>query len=265
MTFAERLVGSVGAMLGHFAERIPYVGVGLILLLVTWWASRLAHRLVRAALARTSTEGHVDLIVAKFAGAATFVVGAVIALGVMGVQVTALVASLGLVGLSLGFALRDVLANSMAGVLLLLARPFTVGESILVSGIQGTVRDIRVRDTLIEAPDGQLVFVPNSTVFSEPITNASAARRRRLEVRLPVAASSDLGEAIRVAERALAGVPGVCPDPAPGAEYAAVHAAVATIVGHAWVDTAEASFGETQNAATLAIVAALRERGLLRL
>jgi small conductance mechanosensitive channel len=264
MTFAERLTASVEGILGGFAERIPYLAIGLAIVLIGWWVSRLVHRIVRAVMARTSTEGHVDLIVAKSAGAATFLVGLLVALGVMGVQVAALVTSLGLVGLSLGFALRDVLANSMAGVLLLLQRPFTVGDSITVAGIQGTVRDIRVRDTLLEAPDGRRVFVPNSTVFSQPITNASAVRMRRLEVRVPVAVTADLGLAMAVVKSALAGVSGVCDDPAPAAEYGSVRVATAVLIAHAWVDTAETGFGSVQNAATLAVTSALRQEGLLR-
>jgi small conductance mechanosensitive channel len=264
MTPLDRLTVSVTSMLAAFVERAPYILLGGLFLLLTWWASRVVRRSVRALLARTSTEGHVDLTVAKFASGATFGLGVVVALGIMGVQVSALVTSLGLIGLTLGFALRDVLANTMAGVLLLVQRPFTVGDSITVAGIEGTVRDMRVRDTLLEATDGRMVFMPNNTVFTQPITNSSVSRRRRIEVRFPIPLVADLAEAVEITRQTLAAVPGVLQDAPTEAEYASTRVAIAVLVGHAWVDTSEAGFGRTQHEALVAVAGALGARGLLR-
>ena len=227
------------------ADRAPYIAMGAVFLLMSWWTSRIVVRVVRAAMARTSTEGHVDLLIAKTVGAMTFVVGIIVSLGIMGLRVEAPVTSLGLAGVSIGFALKDVLANSMAGVLLLLQRPFTIGDSITVAGIEGTVRDIRVRDTLIEQPDGCMVFVPNATVFNAPITNRSRNHVRRVEVLVRVPADADLEAARSAAVAAITSVDGMLEEPAAEARYIRGGIASVGLSVRRWVDTADKPFAGT--------------------
>jgi small-conductance mechanosensitive channel len=262
MTFAERLFASVAKIAEALADRLPYIVMGLVFLLLAWWVSRLTARLVRAAMSRTSTEGHVDTLVGRMSGLAVLLVGVIVGLGIMGLQVAALVTSLGLAGVTIGFALKDVLANSMAGILLLLQRPFTIGDVICVADCEGTVRDIRVRDTLIEQADGRMVFVPNATVFNAPITNTSSAVLRRLEVRMHVPLTADLDAARSAVARVLGGVPGRAKDAPAEAVY--VHSGVisATLAARVWIDTASTPFGKAQDAAIVAVNAALRSAGI---
>lgn len=261
-SFVQRLASSALGILAGFADRLPYILMGLLFFLLVWWLSRLTERLVRAALARTSTEGHVDVLVAKFAAATVLVVGGIVALGIMQVQVTALVASLGLAGITIGFALRDVLANSMAGVLLLLQRPFTIGDVISVSGCEGSVRDIRVRDTLIEQADGKMVFVPNATVFNAPIINTSVATRRRVEVLAHVPLTADLVAARAAALRGLDAVPGLVADAPREALYVRSGITSAALAVRAWVDTGETPFAKALDAAITGVNASLRDAGV---
>lgn len=262
MTFAERIAASVVNIAGGLADRLPYIAMGLVFVLLAWWASKLTARLVRAALARTSTAGHVDVLVGRMSGLAVLVAGWIVALGIMGVQVSALVTSLGLVGLTLGFALKDVLANSMAGVLLLLQRPFTIGDSIRMSTGEGTVRDIRVRDTVIEQADGRMVHIPNSLVFNDAITNDSSALRRRLEVRTWVPLGADLEAARAVAAGALTGVPGRVTDAEAEAVYVSTGVTSAALAARVWIDTTKAPFAAAQDAAIVAVNAALRSASI---
>lgn len=262
MSFAQRLAISAYGVLEGLADRAPYILMGLVFVLFAWWISRVVTRVTRAALARTSTEGHVDLLVAKTAGGATFVVGIIVALGIMGVSVAALITTFGLAGVTIGFALKDVLANSMAGILLLLQRPFTIGDSITVGSIEGTVRDIRVRDTLIEQPDGCMVFVPNATVFNAPITNKSVQRRRRVEVVVRVPGDADLEAARRAALAGISRVGGMLEEPAPEARFVRGGVASVALSVRRWVDTAETPFGSAQDDAIAAVTVALREAGV---
>jgi small conductance mechanosensitive channel len=262
LTFVARLGRSGLGILAGLADKLPYILIALLFLLLTFWAARLTSRLVRAALARTSTEGHVDVLLAKLAGAAVFAVGAIVALGIAGVQVTALVASLGLAGVTIGFALKDVLANSMAGVLLLLQRPFTIGDSVSVAGCEGTVRDIRVRDTLIEQADGRMVFVPNATVFNAPITNTSVAPLRRVEVKVHVPLDADLAAARACVRGALEGVPGRVQDAPVEALYVRSGVTSAVLAARVWIDTADEPFAKANDAAIAAVIAAVRSAGI---
>jgi len=98
----------------------------------------------------------------------TLLVGLVTALGTAGVNVTALVTSLGLAGFAIGFALKDALSNLISGVLLLLYRPFAVGDEIVVAGFDGKVISIDLRYTMLQL-DNRVVFIPNSKLFTESV------------------------------------------------------------------------------------------------
>lgn len=260
--FLQRMLHSALGILEGFADRLPYVFMALVFLALAWWVSRITGRIVRAALGRTSTEGHVDVLLGKVAAGTVFVVGCVVSLGILGVQATALVTSLGLAGVTIGFALKDVLANSMSGILLLLQRPFTIGDHISVAGCEGTVRDIRVRDTLIEQGDGRMVYVPNATVFNAPIINTLSAVRRRLDVQTHVPLSADLDAARDAALGALRDMPGILEEAPIEALYLRVGVASAILAARGWVDTAEVPFARANDAAIRSVNAALRAAGI---
>jgi small conductance mechanosensitive channel len=263
VTIGQRLGASMTRVGDAVIDGLPGIVAGVLLLAISWWVSGLVMRAVQKVLARTSTEGHVDLLVARSARAATFVIGAIIALGVMGLQVTALVASLGLAGVTIGFALKDVLANSMAGVLLLMQRPFTIGDTITVSGFEGVVVDIRVRDTMLHTGDGRVVFIPNASVFDSPIVNVSANPVRRFEIALTVPGGADLHAGEEIVGKAIAATPGVVSEPAADAQTSRAGATWARIVGHGWVDCAATALGATQSAALVAARGALDAAGML--
>ena len=97
-------------------------------------------------------------------------VGLVTGLGTMGIDVSALIAGLGLTGFALGFALRDAVSNLVAGVLILVYQPFRYGDKITVAGNSGTVIGINFRYTVLETGSVTVTHVPNSTMFSNSVT-----------------------------------------------------------------------------------------------
>lgn len=244
---------TISATASQAGQLLPAIVLALIIGLLTWWLSSWAMRATRRVLAKMSTEGHVDLLVARLVRAAVIVVGAVTALGVLGVNVGALLASLGLVGLTLGLALKDVLANYVAGIMLLLQRPFTIGDSVSVGAEEGTVIDVHSRATVLRAPDGRTVHIPNSTVFAATVVNASQAPQRRFEVRVQIPRDCDLPKALEDALETLGSLDGVLDHPGPDAALAPGGADTMRIVAHGWVDTSSTSLGDTQNAAYVAM------------
>jgi small-conductance mechanosensitive channel len=96
------------------------------------------------------------------------VFGIITALGTARVNVSALVASLGLTGFALGFALKDALSNTLAGVLILIYKPFRRGDHIITSGFEGTVEQIDLRYTTLGS-SGDKILIPNSTMFTNPV------------------------------------------------------------------------------------------------
>lgn len=258
LSFADRIVASFSSVVGGFADHMPAILAALVVLVVTWLVGRLTYSATRRVLARRSTAGHVDVLVARFARGGVTALGVVVALGVLGVDLTALAASLGLAGLTLGFALRDVLANSVSGVMLLLQRPFTVGDAISVAGQDGVVQDVRVRDTVLRTPDGRIAYIPNTTVFNDVVLNSSAAPVRRFEVTVSASDAVEPVAACGLAVAAIAGTSGVLADPAPDAVIASVGLSGARVVAHGWVDTRAAALEATRSAALAAARAALR-------
>ncbi|HEX9093566.1 MAG TPA: mechanosensitive ion channel domain-containing protein, partial [Coriobacteriia bacterium] len=243
-------------------DRLPAVVAAAIVLLAAWLIGRLTYAGVRRVLARTSTSGHVDVLVARFARAAVLTAGVVVALGVVGINVGALVASVGLVSLTIGFALKDVLANYFAGVMLLLQGPFKVGDTIVVESIEGVVADVTARDTVLRGADGRHVHVPNSKMFGSTVVNVTVEPVRRFELAFTLPAEADLASARGVILAAVSDAGGVLPDPGPDAQVTRVGATYARIAAHGWVDTREHSIGDVQGAAFVRASHRLHEAGV---
>jgi small conductance mechanosensitive channel len=255
VTRVETLATEIGAHLPLFVAAVA-------VFVVSWFVARLTYSATQRVLARTSTKGHVDLLVARFAKASVLTVGIVVALGVIGVNVGALIASLGIAGLTLSLAFKDVLANYVAGVMLLLQGPFTVGDSIVVDGVEGTVVDVKARATALRAGDGREIHIPNSTMFAATVTNLSSNPVRRFEIQLSVPADADPSSARDAVLSAVSGVDGVLADPGPDAQIIGIGVAWARVAAHGWVDTRENSLGDVQAAALVAASRQLRDAGL---
>lgn len=156
---------------------LPKIGGGLLIILAAWLLAAAAHGIARRLEPRLIRYGGraeiMDLLTAVIYWT-VLSLGVVVGLGTMGVNVEAIVASLGLTGFALGFALRDAIANVLAGVLILTYRPFGYGDRIVVSGFAGVVIHIDLRYTTIEDSD-KYHLIPNQTMYSNPVTVLSAA------------------------------------------------------------------------------------------
>jgi small conductance mechanosensitive channel len=211
--------GGVSDAFRQFAERlvakVPNLVTAVVVLLLTVLVARLVRRGIDTALRRTSTEAHVNLLVAKLGYFGVVLVGVVVTLSIAGVSISVLVGSLGLVTVALGFALQDILSNFVAGIVLLLEHPFTKGDHIVTAEAAGTVEDIRVRATRLRTSDGQLVVVPNKLLFTEVLKNSSATTGRRLEVAVRVPHGQDLAKIREALPDIARAVDGVLAAPAP--------------------------------------------------
>jgi small-conductance mechanosensitive channel len=212
---AQGLVGSFKGYANRFIDHLPQLLAAVVFLIVTVVLARLVRRLVEAGLRRTSTEAYVHLLVAKLAYFGVMILGVVVALSLGGVNMGVLVGSLGLATVALGFALQDIVSNFVAGIVLLLEHPFTRGDQIAVSGVEGTVEDIRVRATQLRAADGEQVLVPNKILFTNVLTNSTATMHRRVEVTLSVPQGVDPSRAREALLAAASAVDGTSEDPAP--------------------------------------------------
>jgi small-conductance mechanosensitive channel len=147
---------------------VPTVAVALSVFLLFLVLSRVAHFGMLRVVERTRAHGPLGQLLANIARVGLLVLGVVTALGTLGVNILGIVAGLGLTGFALGFALKDSIANLLAGVLILLYRPFEVGDRIDIGGLAGRVTHVDLRYTELDA-ENERVLVPNSKMLTEPI------------------------------------------------------------------------------------------------
>lgn len=133
-----------------------------------WIAAKILEFAICRFRKRTHAESDLVELLGRTAKITLIIFGLITALGTVQVNVSALVAGLGLTGFALGFALRDVLSNVLAGVLILLYRPFGRGDHISVTGLDGRVLHIDLRYTTLDGGD-KVILIPNSNLFTNPI------------------------------------------------------------------------------------------------
>src|ERR1041384_5531905 len=124
-------------------------------------------------------------------------------------------AVIGAAGLAIGLAFQGTLSNFSAGTMLLIFRPYKVGDEVNVAGYTGTVREIELFTTDIDTPDNRRIIVPNSSIFGAVIENITHHPVRRLSVSVGTAYAADIDETRRVLDRAVRSVTLILPQPAP--------------------------------------------------
>jgi len=157
----------------------PKLAASIGIMAAIWLVSCLIKRvIVRIGVSREPGKEDVFKLIGQVARLALWTFGSVTALGTVGINISALVAGLGLTGFALGFAFRDALSNLLAGILIFLYRPFQRGDQIAVVGFEGAVAAIDLRYTTLKSGD-KTFLIPNSTLFTNPITIAGSPAQLR--------------------------------------------------------------------------------------
>lgn len=165
----------------------------LFLLVVGWFVARVIHNWALAGLSKI--HGFDETLVRFFANILRYVILILVfitVLGQFGVQTASIIAALGAAGLAVGLALQGTLQNIAAGIMLLVLRPFRVGEYIETGAISGTIQEIGLFATELKSADGLYRLAPNSTLWNTPVTNYSRLDSRRYELTVSVPESGDL-------------------------------------------------------------------------
>jgi len=156
-------------LLGDAPPWLPRA-VGVVMICVGFLVlAKIAKRIISSTAERLKLDGNLTSLLARTSSVTLLIFGLVTALGTLGINVSALVAGLGLTGFALGFALKDTISNILSGVLILLYRPFEKGNRIRISGYEGVVVSIDMRYTELDS-EGNRVLIPNSRLFKDPIT-----------------------------------------------------------------------------------------------
>ncbi|HOO77473.1 MAG TPA: mechanosensitive ion channel family protein [bacterium] len=198
-------------------EAVADVAYALILFGLGWLASRFVGRLVSRVLARGKLREEKLLIglAARAARSTVVVVAAIMALEKLGVSIAPFVASLGVGSLVLGFAFKDSLSNFASGIMILVYRPFRLGDVVDIAGTMGTVEDLNIVSTKLKSFEGPVVYLPNSSVWGTKIVNYARAPFRRTVFSVGIAYGDDQFRAREVIAGVLEADARILKDPAP--------------------------------------------------
>jgi small conductance mechanosensitive channel len=220
--WTDHLVGDVRALLPLIVNHALGVLGAIAILIVGFWLARRADDLITRMLAKTP---HFDVMLRSFFGSlARYAVLTVTLLAVLsqfGIQTTSIVAVLGAAGLAVGLALQGTLSHLAAGVMLLIFRPFKVGDTVAVGGAQGVVRSLTLFWTEIAGDGNVQIIVPNGGVWGQPLKNLTSygVAAKAVEVHVRVPEDADLDAVCADVEAAVAEQPRVLKDPAPTIYY----------------------------------------------
>jgi len=181
---------------------ITTYGIKIIGAIVILILGRIAAGLGRRIVRRILEKSDVDVAIVKFVGTLAYflilIFALLAALAKFGIQTASFVAILGAAGFAIGFALQGSLANFAAGVLILVLRPFKVGDYIIGAGEGGTVQEIQLFTTVLATPDNVKIMVPNGKLFGDIIKNFSTYDTRRVDLVMGIGYSSDIQKAYDV-------------------------------------------------------------------
>ncbi|MFP6581947.1 MAG: mechanosensitive ion channel domain-containing protein [Candidatus Hydrogenedentota bacterium] len=148
---------------------VPKLIAVIVIAIVFTVLAMVIKKLIARASEKFNMDTHLQTLLARTSQACLIILAVITVLGTLGIDVSALVAGLGLTGFALGFALKDTISNLLSGFLILLYHPFEIGNKIRVSGFEGTVVSIDLRYTELDS-GGDKILIPNAKLFTDPIT-----------------------------------------------------------------------------------------------
>jgi small conductance mechanosensitive channel len=237
----DHLVTASQAWIPMVMEYGSRVLLAMITLAIGWWLINKLTAKVGALLALRNADLALQGFISSLANIILKILLVVSVASMIGIQTTSFVAAIGAAGLAIGLALQGSLANFAGGVLILLFRPFRIGDSIEAQGISGTVDSIQIFHTIVRTGDNRTVIMPNGNLSNGIITNSNRQPTRKITFDVRVDYEADLKRALQVLME-MAQDPRVLQDPAPQAVVASLGDSFITVSLRVW--TSSGDFGD---------------------
>jgi small-conductance mechanosensitive channel len=261
--FSADVRASVQAAFARLLESairiIPRALAALLVIGLFWAIATGVRRLMRAVFKRVIADLTVENLLKQFTYYAVWALGLIVAIDALGFDPETVVTGLGLTGLALGFALKDIISNFVSGILILTLRPFRLGDQIIVGETEGNVERIQLRATEIRTYDGRLVLVPNAEVFTARVTNNTASPVRRGSVQLFVGYEVEPARVAELVRAATQSAPGVLAEPPAYVRVVELGQDDLVMEARFWTDSRRSDFLDTASAVRTAVVEALRD------
>lgn len=227
----------------RFMSLFVFYGVKVIaaaaIFIIGRWVAKVVHRIVDKVMEKREVDKTVSNFVGNFAYYTLLAFFILAALGQLGIQTTSFIAVIGAAGLAVGLALQGSLSNFAAGFLLLIFRPFRVGEYIEGGGTAGTVEKIQLFTTQLKTPDNKTVIVPNSGMTGGNIVNYSSKGTRRVDMVFGISYSDDIDQARTIIREIISSDERVLKDPAPVVAVSQLGDSSVDFVVRPWVSSAD--------------------------
>jgi small conductance mechanosensitive channel len=224
-------------------ELVQVWGLKAVMAIVIFVIGRIVARVLRNSLRAGLRRGKVEETLVSFASNLTYallmVMVIIAVLNQLGIQTTSFIAILGAAGLAVGLALQGSLANFAAGILMIIFKPFKVGDFIDAAGTMGTVEEIEIFTTNMRTPDNKLIIVPNNQITNGIITNFSAKETRRVDLVVGVSYGDDLNKVKAVLEDILTKDERVLDEPAPTVAVLQLGESSIDFAVRPWVNTGD--------------------------
>ena len=208
----EELVQTIITLVSTWGlQVVGAIAVLIVGRIVAGWLRRMTRR----ALERAKVDAVLIPFLANGVYYLALIVVVIAVLSLFGIETTSLIAVLGAAGLAVGLALQGTLSNFAAGVMLLIFRPFKVGDFVEVAGTGGSVQEVGIFSSVLHTPDNVRITIPNSAVYGDTIKNYSANDTRRNDLVVGISYDDDIARAIDTIQKVLSGDSRVLGDPAP--------------------------------------------------
>ncbi|MTI89509.1 MAG: mechanosensitive ion channel family protein [Balneolaceae bacterium] len=206
----ELVMNKVETWIETGIEMLPNLAVALLVLIVFYVLGRIIRKVVGKILYKVTSNKTVIGLIQTIMGVLIVGTGIFIGLSILQLDgaVTSLLAGAGIVGLALGFAFQDIASNFISGILLSVRHPFGIGDIIESNDYYGTVTKLNLRNTVIQTPQGQIVYIPNKLVFENPFKNFTKNHERRIDLSCGVSYGDDLEKAKDIAIEAISELEG---------------------------------------------------------
>ncbi len=234
---SDNVVGFVNTVI----NKLPALFLAILVFAVAFLLAKVVKAWAQRSILKSgSNEGAMN-IVGKTAYIGTIILGLTVALKILEIDISFIVAAM---GFGLGFAMKDILENYFSGVLILVQKPFNVGDVIKAGNFVGKVEEIAARATFLRVFDGQRVIIPNSTMISSAVINYSSFPERRVNIDFYVSYDTDLQKATSLVTQLMKESTKIMQQPAPYITMKGYGDSNIDLVAHFWVDRSQANWIE---------------------
>lgn len=251
----QTVSNSLQELVGSSVKIIPAILIALIIVFLTRYGAEFMQNLGDQIGKGTLRSLSLQLLLSKTAYVLTWVVGIIVAsvIAFPGFNLGDVIATLGLGSVAVGFAFQDIFKNFLAGVLILLQEPFSIGDQVIIENYEGTVEKIDIRTTKIRTYKGEKVILPNATVFASAVQVRTAYGTRRTDLAVGVDYNTPLSKGAEILQKIIEGVEGVLKEPAPEIDLVNFNDSSIDFVVRYWTAAPQKDVRRTQTRAILAI------------